>query len=58
MIICGWSWGVVVMVPVEIGEVGFLEYSIYAVRTGEVINVLVRVNTDENCFLVVAPLLD
>ncbi len=37
-IICGWSWGVVVTVPVEISEVSFLEYLIYAVWAGEVIN--------------------
>jgi len=40
----------VVTVPVEIGEVGFLEYSIYAVWARKVINVLIRVDTDENCF--------
>ena len=45
-------------VPVEISEVSFLEYLIYALWSIEVVIVLVCVDANENCFLVVLPLLN
>jgi len=47
-----------VTVPVEISEVSFLEYLIYALWSIEVVIVLVCVDANENCFLVVLPLLN
>jgi len=58
MIVCGWSGGVAVLVLVEISDVSFLEYLIYAVWSREVVIVLVCIDANENCFLVVLPLLN
>jgi len=41
-----------------ISEVSFLEYLIYALWSIEVVIVLVCVDANENCFLVVLPLLN
>ena len=46
------------LVLVEISDVSFLEYLIYAVWSREVVIVHVCIDANENCCLVVLPLLN